>query len=135
VSHGSNSTDGRQQLRLLPEYPGSKIMTTSFINIVARVALPLLMGSTATGADTFDRHARPDHQIVMAELAGDVADMGFDSKPAATKAEPDPTDAGSIIVECTALAPVAPAGVHFVSMPQNPIGPSKCSPQDSWQWR
>ena len=106
-------------------------MTTSFINIVARVALPLLMGSTATGADTFDRHTRPDHQIVMAELA----DVGFDSKPSATKAEPDPTNDGSIIVECTALAPFAPAGVHLVSMPQNPVGPSKCSPQESWQWR
>jgi hypothetical protein len=110
-------------------------MTTSFINIVARVALPLLLGSTATGADTFDHRTGRNHQIVMAELVDHVADVGFDSKPSATKAEPDPTDDGSIIVECTALAPFAPAGVHLVSMPQNPIGPSKCSQQDSWQWR
>jgi|SRR5215813_1781997 len=106
-------------------------MTVSFINIVARVALPLMLGSTATGADTSDHRTGRDHQIVIAELA----DMGFDSRPSAIKAEPDPTDDGSVIVECSALAPLAPAGVHLVSMPQNPIGPSKCSPQDSWQWR
>jgi hypothetical protein len=112
-------------------------MTTSFINIVARIALTLLLGSTATGADTFDRSTGRDHQIVMAHqmVMAELVDAGFDGKPSATKAEPDPTDDGSIIVECTALAPFAPAGVHLVSMPQNPIGPSKCSPQDSWQWR
>jgi hypothetical protein len=106
-------------------------MTTSFINIVARIALPLMLGSTATGADTYDHRTGREHHIVTAELV----DAGFDSKPSATKAEPDPTDDGSIIVECTALAPFAPAGVHLVSMPQNPVGPSKCSPQESWQWR
>jgi hypothetical protein len=109
-------------------------MTVSFINIVTRVALPLMLGSTTTGADTFDRGTVDRHlnqQIVIA----DVADANFGGEPSATKVEPDPTDDGSIIVECTALAPFAPAGVQFVSMPQNPVGPSKCSPQDSWQWR
>jgi hypothetical protein len=110
-------------------------MTSSFINIVARIALPLVLGSTATGADTFDHSARRDHQIVISELAAGLADMGFDGRPSSTKAEPDPTDDGSIIIECTALAPFAPAGVHLVSMPQTPVGPSKCAPQDSWQWR
>src|SRR5262249_24274509 len=102
-------------------------MTTSLINIVARMALPLILGSTTTGADAFDRATR-DAQLNQQIVIADVADTSFGSEPSASKAEPDPTDDGSIIVECSALAPFAPAGVQLVSMPQNPIGPSKCSP-------
>jgi hypothetical protein len=54
--------------------------------------------------------------------------------PAAPTIEPDPTDDGNIIIECVAFAGTpaanAPAQVRFASMPQHPLGPTKCSPPD-----
>ena len=54
--------------------------------------------------------------------------------PAAPTIEPDPTDDSNIIIECVAFAgtPVAnaPAQVRVASMPQHPLGPTKCSPPD-----
>jgi len=62
-----------------------------------------------------------------------------DDTPRGPAAEPDPTDDGNIIIECVAFAfagaPAADAYEHTlnglpVSMPQRPLGPTKCSPPD-----
>ena len=83
--------------------------------------------------------------------AGSLADHGFargaivqalnDNGPSSPTIEPDPTDDGNIIIECVAFAlsgaPAADTYEHSlngfpvpVSMPQRPLGPTKCSPPD-----
>jgi hypothetical protein len=62
-----------------------------------------------------------------------------DDTPWGPAVEPDPTDDGNIIIECVAFAfagaPAADGYEHTlnglpVSMPQRPLGPTKCSPPD-----
>ena len=63
--------------------------------------------------------------------AGDQVTMGADAS--STVGEAGPTDDGSIIVECVGFDgrmmfhanDTAPT-LHAVSMPQHPLGPSKC---------
>jgi hypothetical protein len=88
----------------------------------------------------------------MAAAAAPVSGPGFDRSnfgavvkalnddtPRAPMAERDPTDDGNIIIECVAFAfagaPAADAYEHTlnglpISMPQHPLGPTKCSPPD-----
>jgi hypothetical protein len=93
----------------------------------AVVALVAIMPAMKVGG-TFT----PDHRL--AELGHPAVTSGFPAK-----VEPDPTDNGSIIIECVALgdrlitgesgsAPGSqwrPAGV-----PRYPLGPSNCWPQE-----
>jgi len=47
--------------------------------------------------------------------------------------EPDPTDDGNIIIECVAYDGTPAMTTSFLrlaSMPQHPLGPSKCAPPD-----
>jgi hypothetical protein len=82
----------------------------------------------ASGANLVDRFV----QAPIVKTLNDDAPQG----PAV---EPDPTDDGNIIIECVAFAfagaPAADAYEHTlnglpVSMPQRPLGPTKCSPPD-----
>lgn len=89
----------------------------------------------------------------MAAAAAPVSGAGFadqghlgaivktlnNDTPRAPTVEPDPTDDGNIIIECVAFAFAgAPAADEYqhtlngfpVSMPQRPLGPTKCSPPD-----
>jgi len=72
----------------------------------------------------------PDHTFAGSGqhvVTSDVAD----------KVEPDPTDDGSIIIECVALGNRLITGAsgseqdwRLVGVPQYPLGPSKCWPED-----
>jgi hypothetical protein len=59
-----------------------------------------------------------------------------DDVPMLKAVEPDPTDDGNIIIECSALNGAGRLAVAFigevqpVSMPQRPLGPTKCAPSD-----
>ena len=76
-----------------------------------------------------------DHRFVQAPIVKTLND----DTPRGPTVEPDPTDDGNIIIECVAFAfagaPAADAYEHTlnglpVSMPQRPLGPTKCSPPD-----
>jgi hypothetical protein len=76
-----------------------------------------------------------DHRFLQAPI---LEALNNDT-PRAPTVEPDPTDDGNIIIECVTFAfsgaPAADAYEHtlngfLVSMPQRPLGPTKCSPPD-----
>ena len=88
------------------------------------VAIPAALGA---GAGGFDPAA--GHVMRAAELV--------DDNPIAT--QPDPTDNGSIVIECIALRdnfdinPARARNSSLVAMPQHPLGPSKCWPREHKQ--
>lgn len=94
--------------------------------VVAAVFAAMLPATKGDGAYSPDhRLAGSGHQVVTYG----VADM----------AEPDPTDDGSIIIECVALGNRLISGAsglaegsqwRLVGLPRFPLGPSKCWPED-----
>jgi hypothetical protein len=77
-------------------------MTTSVIKSVVAFALPLVLGVTmmiATEADAFDQGVGACRPAAMNELT----DVSSNIEPIAPKVVSDPTDDGSIIIECVVL--------------------------------
>jgi hypothetical protein len=98
-----------------------KIMVSTAVAAVLAAGMPHFVGAAM---DSNDRPA--------AGAAQHTAAFG-----AAAKFEPDPTDDGSIIIECVVLGdhPMTVglpgiAGMRLGSVPRHPLGPSKCWVQD-----
>jgi hypothetical protein len=87
------------------------------VAVVSAITVPVTKGEGAYS---------PDLPIGSSHVATHIAD----------KVEPDPTDDGSIIIECVALGNRLTTGatrlehVTLVGVPRIPLGPSKCWPQD-----
>ena len=89
------------------------------VAVVLAAVLPVTKGEGAYSPD--HRLAGSGHHVVTYG----VADM----------AEPDPTDDGSIIIECVALgnrlitgSSASEHGWRLAGVPKYPLGPSKCWP-------
>jgi hypothetical protein len=109
-------------------------------NIMGRLLRRVIFGgalSVLLAATTMAAAAAPviggnfaDHRSVQAAIMETLNNEA----PAAPTIEPNPTDDGIIIIECVALAGTpaanAPTLVRLASMPQHPLGPTKCSPPD-----
>jgi hypothetical protein len=114
-------------------------------HILGRLLRRAIVGGTLSvllAATTMAAAAAPasganliDHGSVQAPIVKTLND----DAPRGPAVEPDPTDDGNIIIECVAFAfagaPAADAYEHTlnglpVSMPQRPLGPTKCSPPD-----
>jgi hypothetical protein len=107
-------------------------MKSAVMKFVAALGVVGALALTATAASS-------NHRIVTADVAELETNGGG---PAGQTIEADPTDDGSIIVECVSLAAVLNAGPlqggsssSLTSMPQNPLGPLKCWPSDGRQIR
>jgi hypothetical protein len=99
-----------------------RAMTRGAIALALWVLIPI-----DAGAYPFDRY------VITTNVA--EQDSKTDGRAGAT-VEPDPT--GSIIVECVALAAVLNANqlqgisnTSLATVPQNPLGPLKCWPNDN----
>jgi hypothetical protein len=100
-------------------------------------ALSVLLAATtmAAAAAPASGAGFADRRFLQAPI---LETLNNDTAPVPT-VEPDPTDDGNIIIECVTFAfsgaPAADAYEHtlngfLVSMPQRPLGPTKCSPPD-----
>jgi hypothetical protein len=111
---------------------GQNIMGRLLRRVIFGGALSVLLAATtmAAAAAPVSGGNFADHRSVQAPI---VETLNNDT-PAAPTIEPNPTDQGNIIIECVAFAgtPAAngPAQVRLASMPQHPLGPTKCSPPD-----
>ncbi len=104
-------------------------MKSAVMKFAAALGVVGALALTATAALSLS-----NHRIVTADVAELETNGGG---PAGEAIEADPTDDGSIIVECVSLAAVLNAGPlqggsssGATSMPQNPLGPLKCWPND-----
>jgi hypothetical protein len=97
--------------------------------------LSVLLAATTMAAAAAPAGSLADHRFAR----GAIVEALNNDVPSAPTVEPDPTDDGNIIIECVAFAfagaPAADAYEHTlnglqVSMPQRPLGPTKCSPPD-----
>jgi hypothetical protein len=100
-------------------------------------ALSVLLAATtmAAAAAPAGRGNFTDHRLVQGTFAlGTIVEVLNGDAPRAPTVEFDPTDDGNIIIECVAFAGAPADGareqVRLVSMPQHPLGPTKCSPPD-----
>jgi hypothetical protein len=113
-------------------------------NILGRLLRRAIVGgalSVLLAATTMAAAAAPVSGAGFADQGhfGAVVKALNNDAPRGPTVEPDPTDDGNIIIECVAFAfagaPAADAYEHLlnglpVSMPQRPLGPTKCSPPD-----
>jgi len=97
------------------------------MKFVAALGVVGALALTATAASSSLSHPRL--------LTADVAELETNGAgPAGNAIEADPTDDGSIIVECVSLAaalnarPLGGSSLGAASMPQSPLGPLKCWP-------
>ena len=104
-------------------------MTMKFavIKLAAALGVVAALALTATAAPLWS-----SHRVVTADVA-ELETNGQVGEPV----EADPTDDGSIIVECVSLAAAMnaralPGGTSMgaASIPQSPLGPLKCWPND-----
>jgi hypothetical protein len=84
-----------------------------------------------------DAGAYPSSGGIAAAMGHDVVTFGPGDEGWRTN-EPDPTDDGSIIIECVVFDGAAPLSaeaakfrlMHLVAVPQLPLGPTKCWPRE-----
>jgi hypothetical protein len=99
-----------------------KTMVFAALAAVMAATMPQLVGAAARSNDRLAAGA--GHQVTTSGAPG--------------KVEPDPTDDGSIIIECVVLGehPIAGAapsisGMRLGSVPKHPLGPAKCWTHES----
>jgi hypothetical protein len=115
---------------------GQNIMGRLLRRVIFGGALSVLLAATTMAAAAAPVSGGNSAQApIMETLNNDaIIETLNNDAPAAPTIEPDPTDDGNIIIECVAFAgsPAAnaPAQVRLASMPQHPLGPTKCSPPD-----
>ena len=109
---------------VMPEQAWSRsAMICAAVVVALAATMPVIKGYGAYSPD--HRLAGSGHHLVTS----DVAD----------KVEPDPTDDGSIVIECVALGNRLTTGAsgseegsqwRLAGVPRYPLGPSKCWPED-----
>jgi hypothetical protein len=100
-------------------------MKSAVMKFVAALGVAGALALTASTAWSLASHRM---------ITADVAELDSSSgAPAGETLEADPTDDGSIIVECVAMAAVlnthqGGSSLGSASIPQSPLGPMKCWP-------
>jgi hypothetical protein len=104
---------------------GAIIRGAAAVVLAAAMLLPINAG------------AYPSSGSIAAATGHDVATFGPGDEGWRTN-EPDPTDDGSIIIECVVFDGGAPTGANMpkrdltrlMALPQFPLGPTKCWPRE-----